>query len=234
MTASGCHDRAAGTGAAAPARRPDAGRRGRRAPAGGRAVAELCRRLDGLPLALELAAGRAAPWACPACSMPSDGGRALGVLRGGRRTASPRHRSLPTSSRGPTGCSTSRSGPCSSGSRCSRARWSTAPRSRSAETPGTARPRGPVPGRPAPGEPPRFGMLETLRAFGRSRFAGDPAATRPPSRHAAWAVRLADEVTEAGAAPGSRGHPGVRRPSGRLRQAHAWLCSHGPVDACSG
>lgn len=56
------------------------------------AVAELCRRLDGVPLAIDLAAGRLDLFH-PRELLARIGER-LDILKGGRRTAPPRHRSL--------------------------------------------------------------------------------------------------------------------------------------------
>ena len=56
------------------------------------AIAELCRRLDGLPLALELGAARA-----PAFGIREFGehvAAGIDLLAGGRRTAAARHRTL--------------------------------------------------------------------------------------------------------------------------------------------
>ena len=55
-------------------------------------VAEVCRRLDGLPLAIELAAARAAALGLPALAERLTD--RLDLLGGGRRTADRRHRTL--------------------------------------------------------------------------------------------------------------------------------------------
>ncbi|WP_143266620.1 ATP-binding protein [Azospirillum oryzae] len=56
------------------------------------AAAELCRHLDGVPLALELAAARVPLLGIHGLAASLD--RAFDVLRGGRRTALPRHQTL--------------------------------------------------------------------------------------------------------------------------------------------
>ncbi len=61
-------------------------------PENARAVATICRRLDGLPLALELAAARVALLALPQLAARLDD--ALGLLGDGPPTALPRHRTL--------------------------------------------------------------------------------------------------------------------------------------------
>jgi len=55
-------------------------------------IAAICRRLDGIPLAIELAAARAATLGIEALAAPLDD--RLRLLTGGRRTASPRHQAL--------------------------------------------------------------------------------------------------------------------------------------------
>lgn len=56
------------------------------------AIAEICRRLDGLPLALELAAARVR--ALSVAEIASNLGDRFALLSGGSRTALPRHRTL--------------------------------------------------------------------------------------------------------------------------------------------
>jgi predicted ATPase/DNA-binding SARP family transcriptional activator len=55
-------------------------------------VTEVCRRLDGLPLAIELGAARAATFGLP--ELAGRLGERLDLLAGGRRTAADRHRTL--------------------------------------------------------------------------------------------------------------------------------------------
>jgi predicted ATPase/DNA-binding winged helix-turn-helix (wHTH) protein len=58
----------------------------------GAAMAKICRRLDGIPLAIELAASRAAVFGIEELAACLD--QRLDLLTGGRRTASPRHQTL--------------------------------------------------------------------------------------------------------------------------------------------
>jgi len=195
---------------------------------------ELCRRLDGLPLAIELAASRAAALGVRGLLDALDSADpvdAVGVLRGGRRTAAARHRSL-----------------------ADVVAWShglldppqqalferLAVFAAAVERDAVAAVCGDVSALPDlvqrslvvrhPGVPDRFGMLETLRAFGRSRLARDPDAAALRARHAAWAVALAGEI---GAARQGAGEAAaVHRFDAHLpdlRRAHGWLCAHGPA-----
>jgi predicted ATPase/DNA-binding SARP family transcriptional activator len=193
-------------------------------------VAEVCRRLDGLPLALELAAARAASLGL--CGILRELDEPFPALRGGRRTATARHRSLRDVVEWSYGLLDDEqralferlsvfAGPVEYGAVeavCGDA---------------TALPdlvdRSLVVRRA--GDPQTFGMLETLRAFGRSRLAVDPSAQRLRVRHAAWAAELADEISAARRGPGELA--ALRRFDvhlADLRRAHAWLCANGPLD----
>ncbi|MGE0295121.1 BTAD domain-containing putative transcriptional regulator [Pseudonocardia sp.] len=197
---------------------------------------ELCRRLDGLPLALELAAGRAATLGIPALLEALDSDGAFELLRGGRRTAAARHRSLGAVVAWSYGLLDDPqrelferlavfAGPVERAAVVDVC-WSAEALPDLVERSLVVR---------HPGSPDRFGMLETLRAFGRSRLARDRTAASAAglrARHAAWAVRLAAEVD---GARWRRDEPAaIRRFDGHLadlRRAHAWLCTHGPVPA---
>jgi serine/threonine-protein kinase PknK len=63
-------------------------------PADAEVVAQICRRLDGLPLAIELAAARSRTMSLPALLARLDGEDRYQVLTSGRRTGEKRHRTL--------------------------------------------------------------------------------------------------------------------------------------------
>ena len=80
-------------------------------------------------------------------------------------------------------------------------------------------------------DPVTYGMLDTLRAFGRARLATDPGAAALRARHAAWAVGLAADTAAARARPDEAA--AVRRFDAHradIERAHAWLCAHGPLE----
>ncbi|WP_214404325.1 ATP-binding protein, partial [Pseudonocardia lacus] len=200
------------------------------APGQAALVERVCRHVDGLPLAVELAAGRAVHLGLAGLLEALEQPNALDVLRGGRRTAAPRHRSL----RDVVDWSY---GLLDDGQRALFDRISVFA--------------GPVEGAAVravcgrddglvdlverslvvrrPGEPARFGMLETLRAYGRTHLATDPDTPRLRARHAEWAVGLADELRAARRGPGEAA--AVRRFDAHLadlNRAHDWLCANGP------
>lgn len=191
---------------------------------------EICRRLDGLPLALELAAARAPSLGLQGLLTALD--RPLEVLRAGRRTTSTRHRSLrdvvewsyglldPAQRRLFDQLSVF-AGPVEvSGvvAVCDDA----APLPDLVDRSLVVR---------HPGDPTRFGLLETLRAYGRSRLAVDPATAGLRARHADWARGLADAIGRQRRGPDEAA--AVRRFDAHLpdlRRAHAWLRDHGPLE----
>ncbi|MGY1740149.1 MULTISPECIES: BTAD domain-containing putative transcriptional regulator [unclassified Blastococcus] len=197
----------------------------------GEPVERLCRRLDGLPLALELAAARVGVVGVTGLleALESSEGD---VLTGGRRTAAPRHRSLrevvawshrlldPRQQRlferlsvfaGPVE-------PAAVAAVCGDAGALPELVDRSLVV-------------RVPGMPARFGLLETLRAFGRARLAADPGLVELRTRHAGWAVGLAEEVRRqrrGAGEPAAVARFDAHLPD--LRRAHAWLCERGPVE----
>lgn len=193
---------------------------------------ELCRRLDGLPLALELAAGRAATLGVRGLLGALDDDGPIEVLRGGRRAAAARHRSLADVVAWSHGLLDDRQRELFE---------KLAVFAGAVERAAVAAVCDEVGALPdlverslvvrRPGDPDRFGMLDTLRAFGRAKLARDPRAGALRARHAAWAVSLADEVRADRRGPGEPA--AVRRFDAHLpdlRRAHAWLCERGPVE----
>jgi predicted ATPase/DNA-binding SARP family transcriptional activator len=193
-------------------------------------VAEACRRLDGLPLALELAAPRAVVLGLDGLLHELDA--PFPVLRGGRRAAARRHRSLRDVVEWSYGLLDD----------AQRALFE-----RLSVFAGPVEPAavdavcGDAAALPdlvdrslvvrRAGDTPTFGMLETLRAFGRTRLATDPSGLRLRARHATWAAGLAEEVAAARRGPGEV--VALRRFDAHvpdLRRAHSWLCAHGPLD----
>jgi predicted ATPase/DNA-binding SARP family transcriptional activator len=199
-------------------------------PPGGELLEQICDRLDGLPLALELAAAR-----MPALGL--DGLLAaleepLDALGRGRRTAAPRHRSLREV-----------------------VEWSF----RLLDTPqrelftqvavfagavevsaitavcGAA---GPLPDLVDRSlvvrhdtAPVTYGMLETLRVFGRERLAADPDAAGLRARHTAWVATLVADTGAARCRPDEA--DALRRFDMHLtevRRAHDHLCAVGGAE----
>ncbi|WP_345380280.1 ATP-binding protein [Pseudonocardia yuanmonensis] len=193
----------------------------------GALVEEICARLDGLPLALELAAARALPLGLAGLVEALD--RPLDVLRGGRRTAAARHRSLrdvvawsygllDEDQRALFDRMAVFAGPVEPAA--------VAAVCGDAATLPDLVDRSLVVRRGS-----RFTMLETLRAFGRSRLAERAEGPALRARHAAWAAGLAAEVGRAKRGPGEA--DAVRRFDAHLadlRRAHTWLVENGPQD----
>jgi hypothetical protein len=184
-----------------------------------------------LPLALELAAGRAATLGLTGLLDAITADETLGVLRGGRRSASARHQSV-------TEVVAWSYGLLDEPQRLLFERMSVF--ATPAEPAAIAAVCGEVSALPdlversllvrRPGVPDRFGMLETLRAFGRMRLARDPGAGRLRARHAAWFVRVAAEISEQRRGP--EDPAAVRRFDAQLadlRRAHSWLCERGSL-----
>ncbi len=200
-------------------------------------AAELCHRLDGLPLALELAASRAASMGLRGLldTLAEPAQLDLDVLRGGRRTAGPRHRSLRDVVEWSYGLldeeqrrllvqlGTFAGAVDEAAVRAVCGDAAALPdlvdRSLVECVEGTD------------GRPARYGMLGTLRSFSRARLATDHAAAELRSRHAAWAVGVAAEIARERRGPGEAA--AVRRfdellPD--LRRAHAWLAEAGRLE----
>jgi predicted ATPase/DNA-binding SARP family transcriptional activator len=197
-------------------------------------VTELCERLDRLPLALELAAARARALGVDGllAALDATDHGPVEVLRGGRRTAAERHRSLREVVAWSYGLLDDRqralfeqmsvfAGPVEQAAVTAVCADATAlpdlvDRSLVVRTPDS---------------PTRFGMLETLRAYGRSRLASRADVRALRKRHARWATELAEEIRTLRRGP----YEGAAVRSfdahlADLRRAHAWMCEAGPAD----
>jgi len=167
----------------------------------GPAVAEICRRLDGLPLAIELAAARVR--ALPAGALAARLQDRFGLLAGGARTQDPRQRTLRATVDWsfqlldePDRRLFRRLSVFAGG-------WTVAAAEAVCGGDGLAE-AGVLEGLlrlvdrslvvPAGGEPARFRMLETLRAYGAERLAEAGETEPTAARHTAWFVELAEEA----------------------------------------
>jgi len=171
--------------------------------AGGPAVAELCRRLDGMPLAIELAAARV--HALPVGDLVERLDDRFALLAGGGRTADPRQQTLRAT-----------------------VDWSfqlleeadrrlfrrlavfaggfTVAAAEAVCAGDGLRPEGVMDGLfrlvdrslvvAAGGQPARFRLLETLRAYGQERLAEAGEAEAVTGRHAVWFQDLAEQAAQ--------------------------------------
>ena len=162
------------------------------------AVIEICRRLDGLPLAIELAAARLRSMSVQQVADRLDD--RFRLLTGGSRTAVPRHRTL----RAVVEWSWEL---LSDPERELAARLAVFPAGATVESAETvaadAVPAGQVPDLLAAlvdkslllladGDPPRYRMLETIREYGAERLADEGAIAAVRARHAAYFCALAE------------------------------------------
>jgi predicted ATPase/DNA-binding SARP family transcriptional activator len=200
-------------------------------------LVELAASLDGLPLALELAAARVPALGLAGLADALD--EPLDILRQGRRTAEPRHRSLRDTVEWSyellteperelflamsvfagmvdaeavadvclDECSPSRAGG---------ALADLVDRSLVVV---------------APGPPSRYGMLTTIRSYGRGLLAASRRGVELRARHAAWAVGLVGWLRDAQVGPDE---PAAARRLdenvAELARALAWLSEHGRID----
>ncbi len=203
-------------------------------------IAEICRRLDGLPLALELAAARSSLLSPSALRSLLDSG--AGILSGGPHDAPDRHRSMHEAIAWsynllPDDEQTifRRLAVFSGGFSLEAAEavvdlpvnvWDAIA---SLATKSLL-----IPVSVETGEP-RFTMLETIREFGQEQLtkSGESRSTR--DRHAAWFSNVAEESDYAWCMPLEDGLARIHRlhvEQGNVRAALQWLHGSGKVAAC--
>jgi predicted ATPase/DNA-binding XRE family transcriptional regulator len=201
------------------------------APENAAAVAAICRRLDGLPLALELAAARAKVLP-PAALLPRLE-RRLEVLTGGPRDLPARQRTLQATLAWSYDLLTeaeqvlfARLGVFVGGWSLAAATAVCGAGEESATLEGLASlvdksllQHDPLPG--ADGAEPRFVMLETVREFARAQLAARPEAADISRRHARYFTAFAAEVASR---PGASeaGSARLEREAGNVRAALDW------------
>ena len=204
-------------------------------------VARICRRLDGLPLALELAAARLRALAPGQLADALDD--RFAVLCAGNRAAPPRHQGLRTlvdwsydllsaTEQRLFDCLSAFPGTFSLDA-------ATAVGAGLEAQPGEMLPllsrlvdRSLVvaePGLATAGDPaPRYRLLETLRLYGRERLAAGGEGETVQQRHAAFYLRLAEASDGAPGTPASAERlERLEREHDNLRQALSWLITRG-------
>ena len=198
-----------------------------------RAVADVCRRLDGIPLALELAAAHV-----PLLSVGQIAERlddALGLLTRGSRLAPARQQTVRATLDWSYGLLTPPERRLFARLAVFAGGWTLEAAEAVAGTDGLA-PRAvlPVLGRlvdqslvvvePAPGGPARYRLLEALRQYGLERLAAGGRAPRVRDRHAAYFLALAEQAAPELFGPGApAAQARLERERDNCRAALRWL-----------
>jgi predicted ATPase/DNA-binding CsgD family transcriptional regulator len=200
------------------------------------AVAEICRRLDGLPLAIELAAARLRALAPSALLARLE--QRFRLLAGGPRDAPERQRTLRNAIAWSydllteperamfrrlaifAGGFTLQAAEDLSGDRCATLEHVVALVDHSL-----------MHQVERPGAESRIGMLETIREFGLERLAESGELEAIAARHAAWCIGLAEEVRRTGSLSQVRGLHQLEVEHPNLRAALSWLLAHGETES---
>ncbi len=220
-------------------------------------VAAVCARLDGLPLAIELAAARMTHLSPRAILERIDRQRSaqFALLTGGPRDAPARLRTM----RDAIAWSHDllsveeqalfrRLSVFVGGFTVEAAEWVSGGGWRAPEKESSVLPPAPDTRHPAPGaldfiasllakslvryagdhaDEPRFGMLETIRAFGLEQLAASEEETQIRERHVAWALEFAEEAGAQARDADAPWLPRLEREHANLRAALGWLLEQG-------
>ena len=208
------------------------------------AVAEICRRLDGLPLAIELAAARVK--LLPPQALLARLGDPMGILTGGPRDAPERQQTLKNTldwsfallspgEQALFACLSVFAG--TFGLPAAEAVYG------DAGAPGRAEPPGPVMDilnsladsslvqADARGEEPRFGLLEIIREYALGRLRNSGAWEKAHDRHAAYFTALANPAESELAGDGQLGWLSrLETEVGNLSAALSWLMDQDRLD----
>jgi predicted ATPase len=208
------------------------------------AVAEICRRLDGLPLAIELAAARAR--LLPPAALLARLGQRLSLLTGGARDLPERQRTLKNTLDWSFGLL-----PPSEQALFARLGVFAGPFSLPAaeavgtDSPGQGQATGPGPvmetlgslvdsslvRADARGGEPRFSLLQTIREYALERLAADGEWVPAHDRHAAYFQALAEPAAAEPAGPGQLAWlDRLETEHDDLLAAMSWLVDHGPLE----
>ena len=208
------------------------------------AVAEICRRLDGLPLALELAAARVR--LLPPQALASRLDERFSLLTGGARDLPQRQQTLRNTLDWSFGLL-----PAGEQALFARLGVFAGPFSLpAAEAIGAGSPAGGQAGRPGQvmdtlgalvdsslvrpqtrRDQPRFSLLETIREYARDRLRGSGDWEQAHDRHAAYFLALAEPAAADLAGPGQLAWlDRLEAEHDNLRAAMSWLARHGPLE----
>jgi predicted ATPase/DNA-binding CsgD family transcriptional regulator len=203
-------------------------------------IAEICRRLDGLPLAIELAAARAR--ALTPASLLERLEQRLPLLSGGPRDAPARQRTIRDTIAwsydllAPDEQAAFRQlGVFTGGFTLEAAEAVFAGDGRAAPLPVIERlVEQSLLRRVESGSEPRYAMLETVREFARERLQASGEEQQTRQRHAAWFLALAEASSRELMGPHQRAWLARLDPErDNLRSALAWLLAHGAAEAAA-
>ena len=211
-------------------------------------VAEICRRLDGLPLALELAATRVKFLPLPALARGLE--RALPLLAGGQRDAPARHRTMRDAVAWSVDLLGDRAAILFSRLAVFVGAWTLQAAAEVVDIEGASG--GPTPSGvdavlepvlelaehglirpvPRPDDEPGFAMLDVVREYGLERLETSGAALAVRDAHAAYFLALAEQGAAGLSGPDQAAWMArLHAENGNLRAALAWLLATADADA---